>query len=265
MEKNIQTVEEHNKAYEIQEVETKNIIPGFASAAGFELLQRIAKMFCTSSLVPEHFRGMNNLGNCMIALNMAQRLGADFLMVAQNLYVVYGNPGWSSKFLIAMFNQCGRYTSIKYKETGKRGTDTQGIIAYATEKLTGEVIEGPEVTIGIAKKEGWYSKNGSKWQTMPDQMLRYRAAAWMIRTTAPELSMGLQTTEEIIDITPDPIDKAKKEIHENANAEVFAPKPAAKELPQAEVKVDAKIEPPKEPAKVETPKAAAPAADGPGF
>lgn len=267
--KNLEAVQEETAVRETQEALTtlqhSNVSIGFTSAEGFALLQRMSKMFAASSLVPEHFRGQQNVGNCAIALNMAQRLGADPLMVMQNLYVVYGNPGWSSKFLIAMFNQCGRYTSIKYKETGKRGTDTQGIIAYATEKLTGEVIEGPEVTIAIAKKEGWYAKNGSKWQTMPDQMLRYRAAAWMIRTTAPELSMGLQTTDEIIDITPDPIDTAKKEIHENANAEVFEPKPAAKELPQAEVKVDAKIEPPKEAAKVEAPKAAAPAADGPGF
>jgi hypothetical protein len=208
------------------------VTPGFSSFEGFNLIQRMATMFCSSSLVPEQYRGKENLGNCVIALNMAQRMDADPLMVMQNLYVVYGNPGWSSKFLIAMFNQCGRYTSIKYRETGKKGTDTQGVVAYATEKLTGETIEGPEVTIAIAKAEGWYGKNGSKWKTMPDQMLRYRAAAWMIRTTAPELSMGLQTTEEIIDVTPDPIEKAKSEIKESANKEVFAPVPEPKAVPE---------------------------------
>ena len=35
---------------------------------------------------------------------------------------------------------------------------------------------------------------------MPDQMLRYRAAAWLIRTTAPEISMGLPTADEAIDV-----------------------------------------------------------------
>ncbi len=207
------------------------ITAGFSTADGFALLQRMAKMFCTSTLVPEHFRGEGNFGNCVIALNMAQRLSADPLMVMQNLYIVHGNPGWSSKFLIAMFNQCGRYTSIKYRETGKQGEDSQGIVAYATEKATGELIEGPEVTIGIAKKEGWYGKNGSKWQTMPGQMLRYRAAAWMIRTTAPELSMGLQTEDEIIDVTPEPIERAKREVAENANKEVFALEAKREEVP----------------------------------
>lgn len=207
------------------------VTPGFRSLEGFNLIQRMAKMFSASSLVPDHFRGEGHFGDCVIALNMAQRLNADPLMVMQNLYIVYGNPVWSSKFMIALFNQCGRYTSIKYKATGKPGTDTQGIIAYATEKLTGEVIEGPEVTIAIAKKEGWFGKNGSKWQTMPDQMLRYRAAAWLIRTTAPELSMGLQTEDEIINVTPDPIEKAKREVKANANKETFEPAPKA--IPEA--------------------------------
>ena len=204
------------------------VTAGFQSAEGFALLQRMANMFVGSTLVPEQFRGQNNYGNCVIALNMAQRLGADPLMVMQNLYVVYGTPSWSSKFMIAMFNQCGRYESIRYEETGEKGTDTQGIIAWAKEKSTGEILKGPEVTIGIAKKEGWYGKDGSKWKTMPDQMLRYRAASWFIRTTAPELSMGLQTVDEVtdtIDITPQTIMKEPlaEEIRRNANTEELVP------------------------------------------
>ena len=204
------------------------VTAGFQSAEGFALLQRMANMFVGSTLVPEQFRGEKNFGNCVIALNMAQRLGADPLMVMQNLYVVYGTPSWSSKFMIAMFNQCGRYESIHYEETGKKGTDTQGVIAWAKEKSTGEILKGPEVTIGIAKKERWFDKDGSKWKTMPDQMLRYRAAAWFIRTTAPELSMGLQTVDEVkdtIDVTPQTIMKEPfaEEIRRNANSEALIP------------------------------------------
>ena len=200
------------------------VTAGFQSAEGFALLQRMANMFVSSTLVPKQFQGKDNFGHCVIALNMAQRLGADPLMVMQNLYVVYGTPSWSSKFMIAMFNQCGRYESIHYEETGKKGTDTQGVIAWAKEKSTGEILKGPEVTIGIAKKERWFDKDGSKWKTMPEQMLRYRAAAWFIRTTAPELSMGLQTVDEVkdtIDVTPQTIMKEPfaDEIRRNANTE----------------------------------------------
>lgn len=215
----------------------KPSLPGFQSAEGFELLQRQAKMFCGSSLVPQQFQGEQNFGNAIIALEMAQRMNASPLMVMQNLYIVYGNPGWSSKFLIATFNQCGRFEAIKYKETGKKGTDSQGVIAYTREKGSDEIIQGPEVTILIAKQEGWYDKKGSKWKTMPDQMLRYRAAAWLIRTTAPEISMGLQTTDEIIDVegnVSDVMDDVTTTIEHNANSEVIDVEPSKPTFVDAE-------------------------------
>jgi hypothetical protein len=83
---------------------------------------------------------------------------------------------------------------------GEEGTDDWGCYAYAIDKMTGEELQGPKVTIGMAKKEGWFSKTGSKWQTMPQLMLHYRAAAFFQRTYAPEISMGLMTSEEIQDI-----------------------------------------------------------------
>ncbi|MCA8411575.1 hypothetical protein LGN03_08970 [Burkholderia multivorans] len=78
--------------------------------------------------------------------------------------------------------------------------------AAPTELASGEKIVGPDVTIKMAKDEGWYNKNGSKWKTIPQLMLMYRSAGWMINTAAPEISMGLPTQEElhdIIDVRPD--------------------------------------------------------------
>lgn len=247
------------------------VTPGFTSLAGFTLMQRMAKVFCYSAIVPETFRGDQNFGNCVIAIEMATRMHVSPLMLMQNMYIVYGNPAFSSKFLISTFNACGRYTSIKYKETGKKGTSSQGCVAYTTEKATGEIITGPEITIGMADAEGWSKKSGSKWKTMPEQMLRYRAAAFLIRTTAPELSMGYQTDDEIIDITPEqkPINAARREIKEQANAEVFNPVPAEAEAPKvieqqpaAAKAAPVKPEAPKEAEKVPA-KKAAPA--GPAF
>lgn len=171
---------------------------GFNSAQGFELLQRAAKLLASSTLVPKEFQG--NLPNCVIALNMANRIGADPLLVMQNLYIVHGRPGWSAQFLIATFNQCGRFTAMRFEFFGEPGKDTWGCRGYATEKSTGERIVGSDITIAIAKKEGWYAKAGSKWQSMPQQMLMYRAGSWLVRAYAPELSMGLQTVDELQDI-----------------------------------------------------------------
>jgi hypothetical protein len=164
----------------------------------FELAQRKAQIYAKSSLVPKEYQ--NNIGNVLIAQNMANRMGADTLMVMQNLYVVHGRPGWSAQFLIATFNSCGRFSAIRYRFEGTEGKDDWGCVAMATELATGDVIEGTKITLGMAKKEGWSAKNGSKWQTMPEQMMRYRAATFLIRATAPEIGMGLMTKEELEDV-----------------------------------------------------------------
>jgi len=171
---------------------------GFETLQTWELMQRQAKALAAASLVPKEYQ--SNLPNCIIALEMAQRIGASPLQVMQNLYIVHGRPSWSAQFLISCFNSCGRFSSIRYRWSGEKNTDSWGCQAYATELSTNEVIEGPVITIGLAKKEGWYQKNGSKWQTIPQLMLMYRAAAWLVRTHAPEISMGLQTAEEVHDV-----------------------------------------------------------------
>jgi hypothetical protein len=138
--------------------------------------------------------------NCIIALELAQRIGASPLMVAQNLYIVHGRPSWSSQFLIAAVNQCGRFTALQYEWSGKPNDDSWTCRAWAKDKATGDRVQGPSVSIAMAKKEGWFQKSGSKWQTIPELMLMYRAATFFARTNAPELTMGLSTAEEAHDV-----------------------------------------------------------------
>ena len=172
----------------------------------FELAQRKAKVYSESSLVPKEYQ--KNVGNVLIAQNMAARMGADVLMVMQNLYLVHGRPGWSAQFLIGTFNSCGRFSAIRYRFSGKQDTDDWGCTAYCVELGTQEELVGTKITIGIAKKEGWFAKSGSKWQTIPEQMLRYRAATFLIRTIAPEIGLGLHTVDELEDAGPQ-VDKRR--------------------------------------------------------
>ena len=171
---------------------TNGAVAGFNTSEGFALIQRVAKVFNSSNMIPAAYQGDKNFGNCIIAINMAAKLKVD------PLTVINGKPSWSTQFLISMFNGCGRFSPIRYQSTGEKGTDSQGVIAYTYDKSTGDRIDGEEVTIGIAKAEGW--TRNKKWETMPGQMLRYRAAAWLVRTTAPELSFGLSTQEDAVDI-----------------------------------------------------------------
>lgn len=166
---------------------------------GLEGLQRAARLFSSSSLVPKQYQGAQGLANCVIAMNMATRMNADPLMIMQNLDIIYNRPALRAKLLIALFNQCGKYSALRFEEKGKEGSDDWGMRATAIELKTGERLLGTWIDVKLAKANGWYAREGSKWLTMPEQMLRYRAAAWFINTVAPEISMGLQTREEIED------------------------------------------------------------------
>ena len=168
----------------------------FANEANFNLGQRMAKVFASSNLVPTQYQG--NIGNVMIAMNISQRIGADPLMVMQNLVIVHNQPTFEAKFAIACFNATGKYTPIRYEEVGERGKDSWGMYAHAIDKATGDVLKGPEVTIKLAKDEGWYNQN-AKWRNVPQLMLRYRSASWFIRTTDPGVMMGFQTSDEVED------------------------------------------------------------------
>jgi hypothetical protein len=178
-----------------------NLTPVGQMVKQFEVTQRMAAMYNKSSLVPERYQ--KNVGDCVIAIEMAMRMNANPIAIMQNLYVVHGNPAFSSQFLIATVNNCGRFKPLRYEFRGKENTDDRACRAYSYEigdSEKSERLEGSWITIGIAKREGWYQKSGSKWQSMPEQMLRYRAAAFWQRVYAPEISMGFLTKEEVEDV-----------------------------------------------------------------
>lgn len=170
----------------------------FQTPDQFKHAQRISKLLVASPMVPEHFRGDKNLPNMVIAVDMALRLKLNPLLVASQIYMVHGKPGWSAQFMIAAINISGKFDRLKFRVTGEG--DQQACIAYAKDLSNGDVLEGSPVSIDMAKKEGWFDKNGSKWKTLPDLMLRYRAAAFWSRLNAPELTMGLATVEELEDV-----------------------------------------------------------------
>jgi len=210
------------------------------TGAGFDQLQRVANALSKSTLVPVQYRAFvevkdygkvvghepnsSGLPNCIVALNMAQRMGADPLMVMQNLYIIEGRPSWSSQFIIAAINSCGRFSPLRFEisepgeqeevvytatvwknkqkveEQRKVKVRHQTCRAWVIEKETGDRLDGPTVSIQMAIDEGWLTKNGSKWLTMPEIMLRYRCASLFGRLYAPELLMGLQTVEEVRDV-----------------------------------------------------------------
>jgi len=168
--------------------------------AAFELLQRQAKMFSSSSLVPKEFIG--NVANCAIAIDIAKRLQASPFMVLQNIDIIHGRPSFRATFLIAMVNAAGRFDPLQFRMEGEEGKPNRSCVAWTKSKDGGDLLEGPKITLEMAKAEGWSTKNGSKWLTMPELMLRYRAAAFFARLYAPDITLGMQTAEEVQDALP---------------------------------------------------------------
>ena len=244
---------------------------GFSDLASFEFLQRAAKLFSSSSMVPTAYQAMvtkgygdsqttepnpSALSNCVVALDMAQRMNANPLMIMQNLHIIEGRPSWSSQFIIAAINGCGKFSPLRFdvewldemdatystfewvegrKQERKHTIRIRNArcVAWALEKATGERLESAPVTMEMAVAEGWYGKNGSKWRSMPDLMLRYRSAAFFGRIYAPELLMGLPAAEElhdVIDVRQGPDGTYTADLNGEAPAQPTA-KPAAPARP----------------------------------
>lgn len=179
----------------------------YSGADAFDNAQRIAKSLASSSLVPQQFQGQQGYANCLVALEIAGRMNLSPLQVMQNLHIIHGRPSWSSQFIIALINGCGRFEPLQYKVTGKG--DDLACMCIAKEISTGAELEGPTVTMAMAKAEGWATKGGSKWRTMPDLMIRYRAASMWGRLYIPDLLVGISySQEEVMDIEPITVEDA---------------------------------------------------------
>ena len=196
----------------------------FGTSDNFIMAMQMAKALAESTIVPAIYQ--KNPSNCLIAIEMAQRMGASAMMVMQNLYPIQGRPSWSSQFLIARINNSHKFDmELQYEETKVKDGKPFSWAAWTTKD--GRRVDGMTVDMQMAKDEGWIAKNGSKWKTMPQLMLRYRAASFFSRLNCPEVAMGLYTKEEAEDNdfeenTSESLqEQMEKDISENANSQVF--------------------------------------------
>ena len=199
----------------------------YSSIQSFESAQRIAASLADSALVPNAYRGQQGLPNCIVAIEIANRMGMSPFQVMQNLNVIHGRPSWSSQFIIGLIQGCGRFEGFTYTET------SDSCQCFAVLKTTGEQVSGPKITLDMAKREGW-TKN-TKWSTMPQTMLRYRAASAFGRFHIPDLILGIQSVEENevieaeVTVAPEPAESKLDKV-----SEILAPKTEPQHVPEPE-------------------------------
>lgn len=220
----------------------------------FDHVQRVAKVFAISPLFPEHLRkgsAETAIANAILVINMADRLNEDELTVAQAIYFVGGKPGWSSSYLIAKANQHGVFRDpIDWEIAGKG--DALSVTAFAFLKSTGKRVS-VTCDMKMARAEGW-TKN-PKYMSMPEQMLRYRSATFLIRLYCPEVMVGVPAAVEhelgMRDVSPgEPFfptvaEDVAEVVEEAEVVPAASAKPApAREAPKAEAKTPAAEEKP---------------------
>ena len=188
----------------------------FSGEENFKNAMAMATQLSKSDMIPATYKGKPE--NCIIALELSNRLKLSPFLVMQNMYIVQGKPAWSSSFIISCINGSGRFTGPLKFEMDAGKTKCR---AWAVEKASGEKLVGPLITMDMAQAEGWLGKNGSKWKTMPELMLRYRAAAFFGRLYCPEIINGMMTDDEVQDTRP---------LDESDVTDVFADEPISDEL-----------------------------------
>lgn len=175
-------------------ITTEQTMPTLSSNNQLNTALAVAEELSKSDIIPKEFQ--KKPANCLIAVELANRLKASPFQVMQNMDVIYGRPALRSSFVIACINNSGKIIGSLKFEMNEKATKCR---AWAIEKETGSKLYGPTVTMEMAQAEGWATKNGSKWKTMPDLMLRYRAAAFFGRLYCPEILNGMYTDDEVKD------------------------------------------------------------------
>ena len=170
----------------------------YQSVDSFEFAQRQAKSLCESDLVPKSYQGQKGLSNCLVALEMSKRMNLSPLTVMQNLNIIHGTPSWSAQFISSQILGCGRFKNFDYVVSGEGAS--LSVYCEAIRVEDSKKVKGTSVSMKMAREEGW--TRNSKYSSMPELMLRNRAATFFGRQYIPDLLLGVQTSEEVVDIQP---------------------------------------------------------------
>lgn len=180
----------------------------------------LAKAFADSTMVPEHFR--KSIGNCYIAVNLAQRYGMDSWSLMQELFLVNGRPMMSGKLATAILNNSlADPLRPEYAGDGDERTIT----------ITGRP-EGEDKPLSVTLKVKDAKTANEQWKKNPDQMLMYAGARMWGRRYTPDIILGIVFDDEEIPVNPAatttprtpiaaPTKQANAEVIDEKTGEVF--------------------------------------------
>lgn len=200
----------------------------------FAQTKEIATALAQSDLVPPHFQ--KKPANVLLALEFAHRNDIPPFAAMQSMFVVSGKVGMSAAMAISLARKHGVWKSLSYKVTGQG----QSLSVTAVAKLHDDTEATATVSMQMAIDAGW--TRNPIYKSLPELMLKYRAATFLIRTHFPEVLSGMQTVEELRDVesaqrnvTPARVDS----IVDRLPVVETSAAPTAEELAEIESKTDA--------------------------
>ena len=172
----------------------------YGSKEAFNELFTKAQYLAKSDLVPDSYR--NKPANCMIALDTANRLGVSPLFVMEQLTIVQGKRSWSGQACGMLIKRYPLFKDVELVYVGKENEESWGAYVQAVRKDNGKTIKGTTVTMKMAQLEGW--TRNTKWKSMPEQMLAYRAYAFFARVHCADVLNGFMVEGEPEDAFGEP-------------------------------------------------------------
>lgn len=175
---------------QVQQPQTNNL-------TSFSQNWNMAVQLSKSDIIPDNYK--NKPQNVVIAIGLANQMQLDPFTVMQNLAIIKGKTSWSGSFCKTLIERTGKYKNLELNYVGEKGKDSYGCYLSAVRVSDGKVINGPTVTMAMAKAEKWTSN--SKWLTLTDLMLAYRCQSFFCRLYVPEAMNGIYTSEEVEEVS----------------------------------------------------------------
>ena len=175
---------------QVQQPQTNNL-------TAFSQNWNMAVQLSKSDIIPDNYK--NKPQNVVIAIGLANQMQLDPFTVMQNLAIIKGKTSWSGSFCKTLIERTGKYKNLELNYVGEKGKDSYGCYLSAVRVSDGKVINGPTVTMAMARAEKWTSNQ--KWLTLTDLMLAYRCQSFFCRLYVPEAMNGIYTSEEVEEVS----------------------------------------------------------------
>lgn len=173
----------------------------FSNAGNF---LQLAEAIKDSSFLPAALRG--DPGNAFLAIELASRTGLPLMATLQGMYVIegrdgrsVGKPSFYANFIHALIRKSGAFVDTYYREgeDGKHNGQPNKTCQLIGVRPDGSEVEGPVVSLSMAAKAGWSTRNAQMWGAYTQTMLQNRAVTFFARQCCPELIFGIDPDAEI--------------------------------------------------------------------